>query len=119
MAFRRVDAMQPDALARMVAEDRATGRVPFLVVATSGTTSSMAFDPVPGIADVAHAEGLWLHVDSAMAGIAALCPELRFVNAGLDRADSYCTTKGLRQAVSNITTNTDGSKTVIFQCAPA
>src|SRR5262249_9189424 len=50
-----------------------------------------AFDPVPTIADVCRQEGLWLHVDAAMAGIAALCPEHRWVNAGVERADSYCT----------------------------
>jgi aromatic-L-amino-acid decarboxylase len=51
----------------------------------------MAFDPVASIADVAGAHGMWLHVDAAMSGIAALDPELRWVNDGLDRADSYCT----------------------------
>jgi aromatic-L-amino-acid decarboxylase len=84
-------AMRPDELARMVDEDRAAGLCPFLVVATVGTTSSMAMDPVPAIATVAGEAGLWLHVDAAMAGIAALCPELRAVNDGLDLADSYCT----------------------------
>jgi aromatic-L-amino-acid/L-tryptophan decarboxylase len=84
-------AMRADDLAAMVAADRAAGKVPFLVVATVGTTSSMAVDPVAAIADLTAAEGLWLHVDAAMAGIAALCPELRFVNDGLERADSYCT----------------------------
>jgi aromatic-L-amino-acid decarboxylase len=51
----------------------------------------MAFDPTPAIATVCRTEGLWLHVDAAMAGIAALCPELRWVNDGLEHADSYCT----------------------------
>ncbi|HEX9259505.1 MAG TPA: pyridoxal-dependent decarboxylase, partial [Acidimicrobiales bacterium] len=74
-----------------VTRDRADGFVPFFVVATKGTTSSMAFDPVPAIAEVCGREGMWLHVDAAMAGIAALCPELRWVNDGLERADSYCT----------------------------
>ena len=71
--------------------DRAAGLVPFFVTATAGTTSSLAFDPVPAIADVCRREGVWLHVDAAMAGIAALCPEHRWVNAGVERADSYCT----------------------------
>ena len=65
--------------------------MPFFVAASAGTTSSLAFDPVPAIADVCEREHLWLHVDAAMAGIAALCPEHRWVHAGLDRADSYCT----------------------------
>ena len=51
----------------------------------------MAFDPTAEIAEIAHREGMWLHVDGAMCGIAALAPEHRWVNAGLDRADSYCT----------------------------
>jgi aromatic-L-amino-acid decarboxylase len=84
-------AMRPDALGAAIAEDRAAGRQPFFVCATAGTTSSLAFDPVGAIADTCAREGLWLHVDAAMAGIAALCPEYRWVNAGVERADSYCT----------------------------
>jgi aromatic-L-amino-acid decarboxylase len=84
-------AMRPDALAAAVAADRAAGRVPFFVCATVGTTSSLAFDPVPAIGEICRRERLWLHVDAAMAGIAALCPEHRRVNAGLEAADSYCT----------------------------
>jgi aromatic-L-amino-acid decarboxylase len=84
-------AMRPDALQAATAADRQAGRVPFLVVATAGTTSSEAFDPVPAIAGICRAEGVWLHVDAAMCGIAALCPELRWVDAGLEHAHSYCT----------------------------
>jgi aromatic-L-amino-acid decarboxylase len=84
-------AMRPDALAAAIRADRDAGMVPFFVNATVGTTSSLAFDPVPAIADVCRRESLWLHVDAAMAGIAALCPEHRWVNAGVERADSYCT----------------------------
>ncbi len=84
-------AMRPDALAAAVAADRAAGRRPFFVCATRGTTSSLAFDPTPAIATVAADAGMWLHVDSAMAGIAALAPEHRWVNDGLAGADSYCT----------------------------
>jgi aromatic-L-amino-acid decarboxylase len=84
-------AMRPDALAAAIAADRAAGLVPFFVAATAGTTSSLAFDPVPAVADICERERLWLHVDAAMAGIAALCPEHRWVHAGVDRADSYCT----------------------------
>jgi aromatic-L-amino-acid/L-tryptophan decarboxylase len=65
--------------------------VPFFVCTSHGTTSSMAFDPTPEVAEIARANAMWLHVDAAMSGIAALAPEHRFVNAGLDRADSYCT----------------------------
>ncbi len=83
-------AMDAQALAEQVATDRAAGRVPFFVCATVGTTSSLAVDPLPQIAAVCRREGLWLHVDAAMAGTAALCPEYRYVQAGLEGADSYC-----------------------------
>ncbi len=84
-------AMRPDAFATMIESDLAAGLVPFFVVAAHGTTSSMAFDPTPAIAEIAHAHGMWVHVDAAMSGIAALTPEHRWVNAGLDVADSYTT----------------------------
>ncbi|HYF46238.1 MAG TPA: pyridoxal-dependent decarboxylase [Acidimicrobiales bacterium] len=82
-------AMRPDALAAALADDLDGGRVPFFCCATAGTTSSLAFDPVARLADVCAAGGVWLHVDGAMAGSAAVCPELRWVNEGLDRVDSY------------------------------
>ena len=84
-------AMQPAALAEMIVTDRAAGLTPFWVCSAHGTTSSMAFDPTTEIAAIAQREGLWLHVDGAMCGIAALAPEYRWVNAGLEHADSYCT----------------------------
>lgn len=87
----RTFAMRPDALADRVAADRASGLTPFLVVATHGTTSSTAFDPTPEIGAICRSEHIWLHVDAAMSGIAAVCPELRWVNHGLELADSYCT----------------------------
>jgi aromatic-L-amino-acid decarboxylase len=83
-------AMRPEALARRVAADRGAGLVPFFVVATVGTTSSNAIDPVGAVGAICKREGLWLHVDAAMAGTAALCPEYRFIHAGLETADSYC-----------------------------
>ncbi len=82
-------AMRPEALAESVAADRRAGLWPCAVVATAGTTSSLAFDPVAALAAVAAAEGMWIHVDGAFAGSAAVCPELRFVNRGLDAVDSY------------------------------
>jgi aromatic-L-amino-acid/L-tryptophan decarboxylase len=82
-------SMDPAALSAMVSEDRAAGLVPCFVLATSGTTSSMAFDPLQPIGTTCQAEGLWLHVDAAMAGSAALCPELRGFHAGLELASSY------------------------------
>ncbi len=84
-------AMRPDALAELMRADRDAGLVPFFVCANHGSTSSMAFDPTDGIAPVVHEHGAWLHVDGAMSGIAALAPEYRWVNRGLDVADSYCT----------------------------
>jgi aromatic-L-amino-acid/L-tryptophan decarboxylase len=80
--------MDPRALARAVAEDRARGFTPFAVTATAGTTSTTSIDPVAQIADVCAGEGLWLHVDAAYAGSAAVAPELRFVLDGAERADS-------------------------------
>ncbi len=84
-------AMDAEELGRMIAEDLTDGFTPFWVCANRGTTSSTAFDDVTDIARVAHAAGVWVHVDGAMSGIAALAPEFRWVNDGLDVADSYCT----------------------------
>jgi aromatic-L-amino-acid/L-tryptophan decarboxylase len=83
-------AMRPDALAARIAEDRRAGRIPCFVCATVGTTSSNAIDPVPAIGRICREEGIWLHVDAAMSGTAALCPEYRFVHQGVELADSYC-----------------------------
>jgi aromatic-L-amino-acid decarboxylase len=82
-------AMDADALASMVAADVSEGLVPCLVVATVGTTSSGAVDPVARIAEVACSVGAWVHVDSAWAGSATVCPEHRDLLDGLDRVDSY------------------------------
>ena len=86
----RTYAMRPEHLQRLVQEDLAAGKLPCLAVATVGTTSSNALDPVVSIAEVCRPHGVWLHVDAAMSGTAAVCPELRFVNEGLEGADSYC-----------------------------
>jgi len=83
-------AMQPDALARQIAEDRRAGLVPCFVCATMGTTSSNAMDPVAEIGRTCREHNLWLHVDAAMSGTAALCPEFRHIHNGLEFADSYC-----------------------------
>lgn len=84
-------AMRPDAFADLVDADVAAGLTPFWVCASRGTTSSMAFDPTAAIAEIARPHGIWVHVDAAMSGIAALAPEHRWVNDGLELADSYCT----------------------------
>jgi aromatic-L-amino-acid/L-tryptophan decarboxylase len=83
-------AMRPDELARQIAQDKAAGRVPCFVCATVGTTSSNAIDPVPEISRVCREHGIWLHVDAAMSGTAALCPEFRHIHQGVEFADSYC-----------------------------
>ncbi|MEP1122651.1 MAG: pyridoxal-dependent decarboxylase [Ilumatobacter sp.] len=84
-------AMRPDALREMIAADLAAGLVPFFVNANHGSTSSMAFDPSAEIGTICREHGIWFHVDGAMAGIAALVPEYRWVNSGIELADSYCT----------------------------
>jgi aromatic-L-amino-acid decarboxylase len=80
--------MRADVLAQMVEEDRRAGKRPFCVVATVGTTSSTSIDPVPQIADIAEDHGMWLHVDAAYAGAAAVAPEHRYLMNGTERAHS-------------------------------
>jgi len=82
--------MRPDDLASHIDRDVSAGTVPCMVAATVGTTSSNAIDPVRAIGEVCRPHGVWLHVDGAMSGTAAVCPEFRFVNDGLELADSYC-----------------------------
>ncbi|MBC7789203.1 MAG: aminotransferase class V-fold PLP-dependent enzyme, partial [Anaerolineae bacterium] len=82
-------AMRPDILAQRIEADRSIGLTPFFVCATVGSTSSTAIDPLPEIAAICRRENIWLHVDAAMAGTAALCPEFRFIQEGVDAADSY------------------------------
>src|SRR5581483_4937744 len=83
-------AMKPEALANAIESDRKSGLAPFFVCATVGTTSSNAIDPVPQIGKICREHGIWLHVDSAMSGTAALCPEFRYIHSGVENADSYC-----------------------------
>ena len=80
--------MDPGELRRAIREDRERGCTPVAVVATAGTTSTTSVDPLVAIADVCSEEGLWLHVDAAYAGSAAICPELRELLVGWERADS-------------------------------
>ncbi len=81
----RMDALKLEAA---VAADRGAGRLPIAVVATLGTTSTTSVDPAGPIAELARREGMWLHVDAAYAGNAAVCPEYRALLAGWERADS-------------------------------
>ncbi len=82
-------AMRPDALAAQIQKDRAAGLTPCFVCATIGTTSSNALDPLAAIGRICREQELWFHVDGAMSGVAALCPEFRFIQEGLELADSY------------------------------
>ncbi len=75
-------------LDEMIADDRAAGRLPFLLVGTAGTTNAGAIDPLPALAGLAAREGLWFHVDAAWGGAAALVPELRPLLDGVQAADS-------------------------------
>jgi len=81
-------AMRPDALEAMIAADREAGLVPAAVVATVGTTSSTGIDPLAAIGAITSREGVWLHVDAAFAGSAAIVPELRWLLDGVEHADS-------------------------------
>lgn len=90
---RRIDSdgefrLSVPALTDAIAADRAAGKLPMAVVATVGSTSTTSIDPVPEIADLCAREGIWLHVDAAYAGSAAICPELRDLMPGIERADS-------------------------------
>jgi len=82
-------AMRPDVLARQIKSDRDAGLLPCFVCATIGTTSSNAIDPLPEIGGICQENNLWFHVDAAMSGTAALCPEFRHTHRGVELADSY------------------------------
>lgn len=83
--------MKADALESAIREDLAAGWRPFCVCATVGTTSTTSIDPVPAIADICEYYQIWLHVDAAYGGSAAILPERRYVLAGCERADSFVT----------------------------
>jgi len=82
-------SMIPSELEKAIKEDKAKGIVPFCVVATIGTTSSTAVDPVDEIADICEREKIWLHVDGAYAGVTAMLPEMKKYFTGLERVDSF------------------------------
>ncbi|MFT4562280.1 MAG: aromatic-L-amino-acid decarboxylase, partial [Gammaproteobacteria bacterium] len=82
--------LDPAALSAQIVQDRSAGLQPFFVCATVGTTSTLAVDPVAEIASVCEENRLWLHVDAAMAGSAAMCEEHVALHRGVERADSYC-----------------------------
>ena len=80
--------LRPDSLSELVAEDRARGLRPWLVLASAGTADTGAIDPLDRIADIAEQEDLWFHVDAAYGGFFALLPEFRPALAGMERSDS-------------------------------
>ena len=82
-------AMQPEALAAQIEVDIAVGLKPMMVCATMGTTSSNGMDPIRPIAAICKQHGIWLHVDAAMSGTAVICPEFRWLQDGVEEADSY------------------------------
>ncbi len=82
-------AMRPDLLAVQIRRDLDAGLIPFFACGTVGTTSSNAMDPIRSIGELCREYGLWYHVDAAMSGSAALCPEFRYLFDGLELADSY------------------------------
>jgi aromatic-L-amino-acid decarboxylase len=82
-------AMKPESLAQAIEADKKAGLTPAIVSATVGTTSSTAIDPVTEIGRICREQGVWLHVDAALAGSAAICPEFRYLVDGLELADSY------------------------------
>jgi aromatic-L-amino-acid decarboxylase len=82
--------MRADHLAQLIETDHQAGRIPCFVAATVGTTSSNGIDPLREIGEICRQNNIWLHVDAAMAGTAALCPEYRWIHNGLEMVDSYC-----------------------------
>ncbi|OQA33996.1 MAG: L-2,4-diaminobutyrate decarboxylase [Acidobacteria bacterium ADurb.Bin340] len=81
-------ALRLDLLEQAIQADLSAGRKPCALVAAIGTTGTTALDPLEGMAALAQRHGLWLHVDAAMAGTAFVCPELRWMWAGIEGADS-------------------------------
>lgn len=80
--------MIPQKLEEAINEDEKNGWLPFIVVATVGTTSTTSVDPVEEIAEIAEKNNMWLHIDSAYAGVTAMIPEMKWITKGWNRADS-------------------------------
>jgi aromatic-L-amino-acid decarboxylase len=81
--------MGPDLLEQAIESDKAQGKRPCCIVASVGSTSTSAIEPVPAIADIAERHGLWLHVDGAYGAAAAVLPEMRHILNGVERAHSF------------------------------
>ncbi|MDZ7684484.1 MAG: aminotransferase class I/II-fold pyridoxal phosphate-dependent enzyme [Gammaproteobacteria bacterium] len=82
-------SFDPDAFREAIKADRDAGLTPLIVTSVIGTTGTAAVDPVGKIAEIANEEGMWHHVDAAYSGSAMVCPELRYLQQGVDSADSY------------------------------
>lgn len=82
-------AMRPDLLEAAIVSDIQNGLIPFFVCATVGTTSTNAMDPLPEIGQICKKYELWMHIDAAMSGTAAICPEYRYLLNGVELADSF------------------------------
>jgi glutamate/tyrosine decarboxylase-like PLP-dependent enzyme len=80
--------MKPEALEAAIVRDRAQGFLPFLAIATAGTTNAGVIDPLPELGEIARKHRLWYHVDAAWGGAAAFVPELRELLSGIEAADS-------------------------------
>ncbi|GAA6616656.1 pyridoxal-dependent decarboxylase [Scytonema sp. NUACC26] len=83
-------AMRTDLLQQCIEADINAGLTPCYLAATIGTTSSHAIDPIPELGEITRKYNIWLHIDAAMSGTAAICPEFRWIHQGLELADSYC-----------------------------
>lgn len=83
-------ALRPDALEKAILKDLDEGQHPTFVCATIGTTSSQAMDPLQEIGTICRRHQVWFHVDAAMCGTAAICPEFRYFQKGVELCDSYC-----------------------------
>ncbi|MCU1286665.1 MAG: putative aromatic amino acid decarboxylase [Acidobacteriales bacterium] len=81
--------MRADLLEKAIEQDKKDGKTPFFVCAAVGTTSTLAVDPVEEIGRICRKHNVWLHVDAAMAGTAAICPEFRYIQRGVELADSF------------------------------
>jgi aromatic-L-amino-acid/L-tryptophan decarboxylase len=96
-ALRKIDvdpatqAARPEHLRALIETDTAAGITPVLVVSSVGATGTGAVDPTRELGEIAAEHDAWLHVDAAWAGVATVCPELRWLNDGVELADSYCT----------------------------
>ena len=84
----RDGGMRADRLAEMITEDRAAGRLPFMLVGTAGTVNTGAYDDLSALADIAEREKLWFHIDGAFGALLALAPDLRHMIAGIERSQS-------------------------------